>query len=55
VLVIGDAKDDAAAAAHVGAACVLYDGGSHPRHELEEMGLPVANSLTEALDLASWG
>jgi len=54
VLVIGDAKDDAAAAAHVGAACVLYDGGSHPREELEATGAPVAGSLTEALDLAGW-
>jgi phosphoglycolate phosphatase-like HAD superfamily hydrolase len=54
VLVIGDAKDDAAAAAHVGAACILYDGGSHPRDELEETGVPVAGSLTEALDLAGW-
>lgn len=54
VLVIGDAKDDAAAAAHVGAACVLYDGGSHPRHELEDTGVPVADSLTEAVELAAW-
>jgi len=54
VLVIGDAKDDAAAAAHVGAACVLYDGGSHPRAELEATGYPVADSLTEAVELASW-
>ncbi len=54
VLVIGDAKDDAAAAASVGAACVLYDGGSHPRHELEETGFPVASSLTEAVSLAGW-
>ncbi|MFO7959922.1 MAG: HAD hydrolase-like protein [Nitriliruptoraceae bacterium] len=54
VLLIGDAKDDAAAAAHVGAACVLYHGGSHPRHELEDTGFPVADSLTEAVALASW-
>ncbi len=54
VLVIGDAKDDAAAAAHVGAACVLYDGGSHPRHELEATGVAVADSLTEAVALAGW-
>jgi phosphoglycolate phosphatase-like HAD superfamily hydrolase len=51
VLVIGDALDDAAAAAEVGAACVLYDGGSHPRVELEAAGVPVADRLTEALDL----
>ena len=54
VLVIGDALDDAAAAVRIGAACVLYDGGSHPREELEGAGVPVAGSLTEALDLAGW-
>jgi phosphoglycolate phosphatase-like HAD superfamily hydrolase len=52
VLVVGDALDDAAAAAHVGASCVLYDGGSHPRDELERAGVPVADSLTHALDIA---
>jgi phosphoglycolate phosphatase-like HAD superfamily hydrolase len=52
VLVVGDALDDAAAAAHVGARCVLYDGGSHPRAELQRAGVPVASSLTEALDVA---
>jgi phosphoglycolate phosphatase-like HAD superfamily hydrolase len=52
VLVVGDALDDAAAAAHVGTRCVLYDGGSHPRDELERAGVPVADSLTHALDLA---
>jgi phosphoglycolate phosphatase-like HAD superfamily hydrolase len=50
VLVVGDAIDDAEAAAHVGARCVLYDGGSHPREELESAGVPVASSLTEALE-----
>ncbi|MEX2548837.1 MAG: HAD hydrolase-like protein [Nitriliruptoraceae bacterium] len=53
-LVIGDALDDAAAAAEVGVDCVLYDGGSHPRDELEGAGVPVATSLTEALALAGW-
>lgn len=52
VVVVGDALDDAAAAEHVGAACILYDGGSHPRVELEEAGVPVADSLTGALRLA---
>ena len=52
VLVVGDATDDAEAAAHVGAPCVLYDGGSHPREELERYGVPVASSLVEALELA---
>jgi phosphoglycolate phosphatase-like HAD superfamily hydrolase len=52
VLIIGDALDDAAAAAHVGTRCVLYDGGSHPREELERAGVPVADSLVHALDIA---
>lgn len=52
VLVVGDALDDAAAAAHVGARCILYDGGSHPRTELERAGVPVTDELTEVLELA---
>jgi phosphoglycolate phosphatase-like HAD superfamily hydrolase len=52
VVVVGDALDDAAAAAEVGAACVLYDGGSHPRAELDAAGVPVADGLLEALELA---
>lgn len=52
VVVIGDALDDAAAAAHVGADCVLYDGGSHPRAALERAGPPVASTLTGALEVA---
>ena len=52
IVVIGDALDDAAAASHVGVRCVLYDGGSHPRAELEATGVPVASSLTEALQVA---
>ena len=36
MVVIGDALDDAAAAAHVGARCILYDGGSHLRDRLEQ-------------------
>ncbi|MFP4636050.1 MAG: HAD family hydrolase [Nitriliruptoraceae bacterium] len=49
VVVIGDALDDAAAAAQVGVACVLYDGGSHPRGELEQTGVPVVDSLSAAV------
>ncbi len=53
VLVIGDALDDAAAAAtHVGAPCVLYDGGAHPRGQLEATGFPVASTLTQAVEIA---
>jgi len=52
VLVIGDAVDDATAASHVGAHCVLYDGGAHPRAELEATGFPIASTLTQALEIA---
>lgn len=52
IVVIGDALDDLHAAQHVGARCVLYDSGSHPRAELEAAGAPIADSLVEALELA---
>ena len=52
VVVIGDALDDAAAAAHVGAHAVLYTGGSHSRSSLESAGVPVVDSLAEAVDQA---
>ncbi len=52
ILVVGDATDDAVAARHVGARCVLYDGGSHAREDLERHGVPVVASLVEALDVA---
>jgi phosphoglycolate phosphatase-like HAD superfamily hydrolase len=51
-VVIGDAVDDALAAAHVGAAAVLYAGGSHGRASLEAVGVPVADTLAEAVELA---
>jgi phosphoglycolate phosphatase-like HAD superfamily hydrolase len=52
VVVIGDALDDAVAAAHVGAHAVLYTGGSNSRASLETAGVPVVDSLTEAVDQA---
>lgn len=52
VVVIGDALDDAAAAAHVGARAVLYTGGSHSRRALESAGVPVVDSLAEAVEQA---
>jgi phosphoglycolate phosphatase-like HAD superfamily hydrolase len=52
VVVIGDALDDAAAAAHVGAHAVLYTGGSHSRAGLETAGVPVVDTLAEAVDQA---
>ncbi|MFE2303840.1 HAD family hydrolase [Streptomyces sp. NPDC059445] len=52
VVVIGDAVDDATAARHVGAGAVLYTGGSHSRVSLEEAGVPVVDSLEEAVEEA---
>ncbi|MFF1375686.1 HAD family hydrolase [Streptomyces sp. NPDC058308] len=52
VVVIGDAVDDAVAAAHVGARAVLYTGGSHSRTSLEAAGVPVVDSLADAVDVA---
>ena len=52
VVVIGDTPDDAIAASHVGARPILYDGGSHHRHDLEATGAVVATTLVEAVSLA---
>lgn len=51
-VVIGDAADDAVAAKHVGAGAVLYTGGSHGRASLEEAGVPVVDTLAEAVEVA---
>jgi phosphoglycolate phosphatase-like HAD superfamily hydrolase len=51
-VVIGDAVDDALAAAHVGARAVLYTGGSHSRVSLESVGVPVVDTLAEAVEEA---
>jgi phosphoglycolate phosphatase-like HAD superfamily hydrolase len=51
-VVIGDAADDAVAARHVGAAAVLYTGGSHSRASLEAVGVPVVDTLAEAVQVA---
>ncbi|MFF5491897.1 HAD family hydrolase [Streptomyces aquilus] len=48
-VVIGDAADDAVAALHVGARAVLYTGGSHGRASLEAVGVPVVDTLAEAV------
>ncbi|MER6979879.1 HAD hydrolase-like protein, partial [Streptomyces carpinensis] len=48
-VVIGDAADDAVAARHAGARAVLYTGGSHSRASLEEAGVPVVDTLREAV------
>ncbi|MEV0382209.1 HAD family hydrolase [Nonomuraea sp. NPDC050643] len=52
VLVIGDSVDDGLAAKHVGARAVLYTGGMTSRAELEATGLPVVDTLAQALDHA---
>ncbi len=49
MVVIGDALDDAVAARHVGARAVLYTGGSHSRASLEAAGVPVVDTLEEAV------
>jgi phosphoglycolate phosphatase-like HAD superfamily hydrolase len=49
VLVIGDALDDAAAAATLGLNCVLYNGGAYPVGQLMGAGVPVVDTLAEAL------
>ncbi|RCG24630.1 HAD family hydrolase [Streptomyces reniochalinae] len=51
-VVIGDAVDDALAAAHAGARAVLFTGGSHSRASLEEAGVPVVDTLREAVETA---
>lgn len=51
-VVIGDATDDALAAAHAGARAVLYTGGSHSRRSLESAGVPVVDTLAEAVRVA---
>ena len=38
--------------AHVGARAVLYTGGSHSRASLEAAGVPVVDTLAEAVELA---
>lgn len=51
-VVIGDAADDAVAAREVGARAVLYTGGSHSRASLEQVGVPVVDTLAEAVEEA---
>uniref|UniRef100_A0AAU2V861 Haloacid dehalogenase-like hydrolase n=1 Tax=Streptomyces sp. NBC_00003 TaxID=2903608 RepID=A0AAU2V861_9ACTN len=52
IVVIGDAVDDAVAASAVGAAAVLFTGGSHSRASLAAAGVPVVDSLAEAVAVA---
>ncbi|MDH3499340.1 MAG: HAD hydrolase-like protein [Acidimicrobiia bacterium] len=52
VVVVGDTPDDIAAARLNRVSCVVYDGGSHHRAELEALGAPIASSLVEAVEHA---
>ena len=51
-VMIGDSVDDADAALSVGAACVLYAGGFTDRARLLATGMPVVDTLAEAVALA---
>lgn len=52
VVVVGDTPDDVAAARHVGARPILFHGGSHHREVLEAEGVPIAETLVDAVELA---
>lgn len=52
-VVVGDSIDDAWAAQHVGARCVLHTGGFFARSTLVQAGVPVVDSLAEAVELAA--
>ncbi|OWO85722.1 phosphatase [Photorhabdus luminescens] len=51
-VVIGDATDDAIAALAAGTHAILYTGGTHSRVNLETAGVPVVDTLSEALLIA---
>ncbi|MGI5213206.1 HAD family hydrolase [Plantactinospora sp. CA-290183] len=52
-VLIGDSIDDAEAADSVGARCVLYTGGFTDTVRLRASGWPVADTLTEAVEVAT--
>ncbi|GAB1643260.1 HAD family hydrolase [Krasilnikovia sp. MM14-A1259] len=52
VVLIGDSLDDASAAESVGGAAVLYTGGFTDPARLRASGLPVADTLVDAVTLA---
>lgn len=55
VVLVGDVLDDAIAAASVGTRCILLSTGMTTRAALDTAGVPVADSITEALALISSG
>lgn len=54
-VLVGDSLDDAEAAATVGARCVLYTGGFTDPERLRGAGVPVADTLREAVAMARGG
>jgi phosphoglycolate phosphatase-like HAD superfamily hydrolase len=52
VAVVGDTPDDVAAARHVGATPILFHGGSHHMEILEAEGVPIAETVVEAAEIA---
>jgi phosphoglycolate phosphatase-like HAD superfamily hydrolase len=48
VVMIGDSVDDAIAARHVGARAILYTGGLQSRADLDRLGVPVIERLSDA-------
>ncbi|MFG1817689.1 HAD family hydrolase [Kribbella sp. NPDC049174] len=51
VVLIGDVVDDAVAAQAAGTSCILVNTGAMTRAALETTGIPVTNSVQEALHL----
>ncbi|MGB6164290.1 MAG: HAD hydrolase-like protein [Pseudonocardiaceae bacterium] len=49
ICVIGDSVDDATAAVQIGATAILYAGGYTHRAALDRVGVPVAETLTDAV------
>jgi HAD superfamily hydrolase (TIGR01549 family) len=47
VVMVGDSVDDALAAHHVGARAILYTGGLQGRAELDQLGVPVVERLSD--------
>lgn len=52
VVVVGDTPDDVAAARHVGADPILFHGGSHHMDVLEAEGVPIAETIDSAVEMA---
>jgi phosphoglycolate phosphatase-like HAD superfamily hydrolase len=47
VVMVGDSVDDAIAARHVGARAILYTGGLQTRADLDRLGVPVIDRLSD--------